>query len=109
MPQANNMWLLATFITLLVIHRSGTSEITALNNERSLFTQEGRVTLTNSYAHLVLPYRLNNLKDLIRQLNLIRAQVGAITIPNRGGASAKQRERAKRRLEFIAKRWGDAN
>ena len=101
MPQANNMWLLATFITLLVIHRSGTSEITALNNERSLFTQEGRVTLTNSYAHLVLPYRLNNLKDLIRQLNLIRAQVGAITIPNRGGASAKQRERAKRRLEFI--------
>ena len=103
------MWHPATFITLLIIHYSGTSDIKALDNRKSLFTKEGSVTLTNSYAHLVLPYRLNNLKDLIRQLNLIRAQFGAINIPNNEppGASEKrtnterQRERARRRLKFI--------
>ena len=93
-----------TPLLLLICSALCATDIEELDNRRALFTSEGTLVLTNSYAHLTLNFKLSKLEDRISIIMLIRAQLNAIKItatwpPN---LNQQQRNRLSSRLHFVA-------
>lgn len=98
----SNAWI-PPLITLLIHLSATTTDVEQLDNRKALFTEEGTLILTNSYAHLHLRYKIPRLREHITAIMLVRTQLEDIKIsstwpPN---LNERQRDRLSQRLLFV--------